>query len=65
MLDTPHPIRVKVAAVPTLWGIVVAEQLRGRPETALTLGRFVAGRGPAPALAEAGVHRAAVPMSCR
>jgi hypothetical protein len=37
------PIRVNRAPVLTLWGAVVAERLGYPPETALTLGRFVAG----------------------
>ena len=37
------PIRVNRAPVLTLWAVVVAERLGYPPETALTLGRFVAG----------------------
>ena len=37
------PIRVNRAPVLTLWGAVVAERLGYPPETALTLGRFLAG----------------------
>jgi hypothetical protein len=37
------PIRVNRAPVLTLWATVVAERLGYPPETALTLGRFVAG----------------------
>jgi hypothetical protein len=43
MPDTPPPIRVNRAPVLTLWATVVAERLGYPPETALTLGRFVAG----------------------
>jgi hypothetical protein len=43
MPDTPSPIRVNRAPVLTLWATVVAERLGHSPETALTLGRFVAG----------------------
>jgi len=43
MPDTPSPIRVNRAPVLTLWATVVAERLGLSPETALTLGRFVAG----------------------
>jgi hypothetical protein len=43
MSDTPPPIRVNRAPVLTLWATVVAERLGYPPETALTLGRFVAG----------------------
>ncbi len=39
----PSPIRVNRAPVLTLWATVVAERLGYPPETALTLGRFVAG----------------------
>ena len=42
MPDTPSPIRVNRAPVLTLWA-AVAERLGYPPETALTLGRFVAG----------------------
>jgi hypothetical protein len=41
--DTPSPISVNRAPVLTLWAVVVAERLGYPPETALTLGRFVAG----------------------
>ena len=41
--DTPVPIHVNRAPVLTLWAAVVAERLGHPPETALTLGRFVAG----------------------
>jgi hypothetical protein len=41
--DTPSPIRVNRAPVLTLWATVVAERLGYPPETALTLGRFLAG----------------------
>jgi hypothetical protein len=43
MPDTPSPIRVNRAPVLTLGATVVAERLGYPPETALTLGRFVAG----------------------
>jgi hypothetical protein len=43
MPDTSTPIRVNRAPVLTLWATVVAERLGYSPETALTLGRFVAG----------------------
>jgi hypothetical protein len=43
MPDTPPPIRVNRAPVLTLWAAVVAERLGYPSETALTLGRFVAG----------------------
>ena len=43
MAATPPPIRVNRAPVLTLWATVVAERLGYPPETALTLGRFVAG----------------------
>jgi hypothetical protein len=43
MADAPSPIRVNRAPVLTLWASVVAERLGYPPETALTLGRFVAG----------------------
>jgi hypothetical protein len=43
MADTLPPIRVNRAPVLTLWATVVAERLDDPPETALTLGRFVAG----------------------
>ena len=39
----PPPIGVNRAPVLTLWATVVAEQLAYPSETALTLGRFVAG----------------------
>jgi len=40
---TARPIRVNRAPVLSLWATVVAERLGYPPETALTLGRFVAG----------------------
>jgi len=43
MPPTPPPIRVNRAPVLTLWATVVAERLGYPPETAVTLGRFVAG----------------------
>jgi hypothetical protein len=43
MPPAPPPIRVNRAPVLTLWATVVAERLGQPPETALTLGRFVAG----------------------
>ena len=43
MPDTSPVIRVNRAPVLTLWATVVAERLGYPPETALTLGRFVAG----------------------
>jgi hypothetical protein len=43
MPPTPPPIRVNRASVLSLWATVVAERLGYPPETALTLGRFVAG----------------------
>ena len=42
-MDPTPPIRVNRAPVLTLWATVVAERLGYPPETALTLGRFVAG----------------------
>jgi hypothetical protein len=43
-MDPAPPIRVNRAPALTLWAAVVAERLGGHPpETALTLGRFVAG----------------------
>src|SRR5271169_370495 len=39
----PPPIRVNRGPVLTLWATVVAKRLGYPPETALTLGRFVAG----------------------
>ena len=42
-MDPAPPIRVNRAPVLTLWATVVAERLGYPPETALTLGRFVAG----------------------
>ena len=39
----PTTIRINRAPVLTLWATVVAERLGYSPETALTLGRFVAG----------------------
>jgi hypothetical protein len=41
--DTPLPVRVNRAPVLTLWAAIVAERLGHGPDTALTLGRFVAG----------------------
>lgn len=43
MSDLPEPIRVNRAPVLTLWASVVAERLGYPPDTALTLGRAVAG----------------------
>jgi hypothetical protein len=43
MVAASPPIRVNRAPVLTLWATVVAERLGYPPETALTLGRFVAG----------------------
>ena len=43
MPNRAAPIRVNRAPVLTLWAAVVAERLGYPPETALTLGRFVAG----------------------
>ena len=43
MADTAPSIRVNRAPVLTLWATLVAERLGYPPETALTLGRFVAG----------------------
>ena len=43
MLPASHPIRINRAPVLTLWATVVAERLGYPAETALTLGRFVAG----------------------
>jgi len=43
MTSTLPPIRVNRAPVLTLWASVVAERLGYPAETALTLGRFVAG----------------------
>ena len=43
MDPAPPPIRVNRAPVLTLWATVVAERLGHPPDTALTLGRFVAG----------------------
>ena len=45
MPATPPPIRLNRAQVLTLWATVVAERLGYLAETALTLGRFVAGSG--------------------
>ena len=42
-MDPTPSIRVNRAPVLTLWATVVAERLGYPPETALTLGRFVAG----------------------
>ncbi len=41
--EQPEPIRVNRAPVLTLWAAIVAEQLGHPWETALTLGRAVAG----------------------
>ena len=43
MPDAPPPIRVNRAPVLTLWAAVVAERLGHPHDTALTLGRAVAG----------------------
>jgi hypothetical protein len=43
MAPSPPPIRVNRAPVLTLWATVVAERLGYPSDTALTLGRFVAG----------------------
>ncbi len=43
MLDIPPPVPVNRAPVLTLWATEVAERLGHTPETATTLGRFVAG----------------------
>jgi hypothetical protein len=43
MPDAQSPIRVNRAPVLTLWATMVAERLGYPPETALMLGRFVAG----------------------
>ena len=42
-MDPSSPIRANRAPVLTLWATVVAERLGHPPETALNLGRFVAG----------------------
>ena len=42
-MDRTPPIKVNRAPVLTLWATVVAERLGHPPDTALTLGRFVAG----------------------
>ena len=42
-MDPAPPIRVNRAPVLTLWAAIVAERLGHPPDTALTLGRFVAG----------------------
>ena len=42
-MDPTPPIHVNRAPVLTLWATLVAERLGYPPETALTLGRFVAG----------------------
>ncbi len=44
-MDRSAPIRVNRVPVLTLWATVVVERLGYPPETALTLGRFVAGSG--------------------
>jgi hypothetical protein len=41
--SAPLPLRINRAPVLTMWAAVVAERLGYPPETALTLGRFVAG----------------------
>ena len=43
MASAASPIRVNRAPVLTLWATIVAERLGHPPETALTLGRYVAG----------------------
>ena len=45
MTNATPSVRVNRAPVLTLWAAVVAERLGHPPETALALGRFVAG-GP-------------------
>lgn len=40
--DTPLPARVNRAPVLTRWAAIVAERLGHTPDTALTLGHFVA-----------------------
>ena len=53
MSPTPLPIRINRAPVLTLWATEVAERLGYPSDTALTLGRFVAGssaRAKAPRL---------------
>jgi hypothetical protein len=42
-MSNPDPIEVNRAPVLTLWAAVVAEALGHSPDTALTLGRYVAG----------------------
>ena len=42
-MDPTPPIRVNRAPVLTLWAAVVAERVGHPPDTALTLGRAVAG----------------------
>lgn len=42
-MSTTVPIRVNRAPVLTLWAAIVAERLGHPPDTAMTLGRFVAG----------------------
>ena len=42
-MDPAPPIRVNRASVLTLWAAVVAERLGHPPDTAVTVGRFVAG----------------------
>ncbi len=44
-MSTTAPIRVNRAPIRTLWATVVAERLGFPTDTALTLGRFVAGSG--------------------
>jgi hypothetical protein len=41
--DTTLPVRVNRAPVLTLWAAIVSERVGNPPDTALTLGRFVAG----------------------
>jgi hypothetical protein len=41
-MDTPLPVPVNRAPVPTLWAAIVAERLGHPPDAALTLGRSVA-----------------------
>lgn len=42
-MNPSDPIRVNRAPVLTLWAAIVAERLGHSPDTALTLGRYVAG----------------------
>lgn len=48
MDPAPLPVAVNRAPVLTLWATVVVERLGYVPETALTLGRFVAGSNAGP-----------------